>query len=254
MSKLLAMSPFDFRMKKLCIGLVVLVSLWAVRGTGEGKGAPRIVLISGEYEYFSSNSLPAFAKFLETNLHFNCIYLQRRTNDDIPGLQALDNADLAIFFIRRMTLPEPQLARIKKYVASGKPVIGLRTTSHAFENWKEWDHEVLGGNYHMHHGNALRPTIRVNPENANHPILKNVAAPFESDGSLYKTSPLGANTTPLLIGSIEGQPPEPVAWTHDHSGARIFYTSLGHPNDFENPSFRNLLTNAISWCLRSSNP
>lgn len=236
-------------MSKLYLGLIVLLSLWTVRGSGEGKGVPRIVLISGEYEYFSSNSLPAFAKFLETNYHFQCTYLERRTNDDIPGLQALDKADLAIFFIRRMTLPEDQLGRIKKYVASGKPLIGLRTASHAFENWKEWDHEVLGGNYHMHHGNTLHTTVRINPEIANHPILKNVAPQFETDGSLYKTSPLTNNTTVLLIGSVEGQPPEPVAWTHDYKGGRVFYAALGHPHDFENPPFRNLLVNAINWCL-----
>src|SRR5258706_10074688 len=106
----------------------------------------------------------------------------------------------------------------------------------------------------MHHGNTLHTTVRINPENANHPILKNVAAQFETDGSLYKTSPLASNTTILLTGSVEGQPPEPVAWTHAHKGARVFYTSLGHPNDFENPSFRNLLVNATLWALHEPKP
>ena len=68
--------------------------------------AAHVVLISGEYEYFSSNSLPAFKQLLETNYHFRCTCLQRTTGDDIPGIEALDGADLAIFFIRRMTLPE----------------------------------------------------------------------------------------------------------------------------------------------------
>ncbi len=31
--------------------------------------------------------------------------------------------------------------------------------------------------------------------------------------------------------------------------SRIFYTSLGHPGDFENPSFRRLLKNAVFWAL-----
>jgi len=108
---------------------------------------------------------------------------------------------------------------------------------------------VLGGNYHMHHGNKLATTVRVNSEKAKHPILKDVTAQFETEGSLYKTSPLGPNTTPLLIGSVEGQPPEPMAWTHDYKGARVFYTSLGHPKDFDNPPFRHLLVNAVFWCL-----
>jgi rhodanese-related sulfurtransferase len=229
--------------------LLVLLSTVAILNAAETKNTPHIVLISGEDEYSSSTSLPAFARFLETSYRFNCTYLRRRTTNEMPGLEALNTADLAILFIRRITLPEDQLAQIKKYVASGKPVIGLRTASHAFENWKEWDHEVLGGNYHNHYGDKLRTTIRVNSENPTHPILRNVAARFESDGSLYKTSPLAANTTLLLIGNVEGQPPEPVAWTHTYKGARVFYTSLGHPKDFDNPSFRSLLVNAVFWGL-----
>src|SRR6266436_1819472 len=146
-------------MKKGCIGLFALFSTFAMLSAVESKDMPRVVLISGEYEYSSSNSLPAFAQFLETNYHFHCTFLQRHTSDDIPGLEALQKADLAILFIRRMTLPKDQLDYVKKYVASGKPLIGLRTASHAFENWKEWDHEVLGGNYHMHHGNTLHTIV-----------------------------------------------------------------------------------------------
>jgi type 1 glutamine amidotransferase len=216
--------------------------------------APHIVLISGEPEYFSSNSLPAFAKLLETNFHFRCTFVQRTESNNIPGLEALATADLAILFVRRMTLPEEQLGRIKKHLDSGKPLIGLRTASHAFENWKSWDHDVLGGNYHMHHGNQLRATAHAVPSARTHPILRNVAAEFDTAGSLYKTSPLSENTTLLLMGNIDGQPPEPMAWTHDYHGARIFYTSLGHPRDFDNRSFENLLVNAVFWCLRQEAP
>ncbi len=236
-------------MKKAFVGILSFLITAAGFGADQPKRPSRVVLISGEYEYASSNSLPAFKQLLETNYHLQCVYLQRTTGDDIPGLEALENADLAIVFIRRMTLAEEQLERVKKFVNSGKPLIGLRTASHAFENWKEWDHELLGGNYHMHHGNALTATAHVNATNASHPILKGVAREFETAGSLYKTSPLATNTTLLMLGTVEGQPPEPMAWTHDYHGSRVFYTSLGHPKDFENPSFRNLLVNAVFWCL-----
>lgn len=210
---------------------------------------PTIVLIAGEYEYQSTNSLPAFKKFLETRYPLQCIYLERTQGQSIPGLEALDKADLAILFIRRMTLSEDELSRIRKYAQSGKPLIGIRTASHAFENWKEFDHEVLGGNYHNHYGNKFAATARINPEQAQHPILKGVAKEFITGGSLYKTSPLATNTTVLLIGSIPDQSPEPVAWTHHYKGARVFYTSLGHPKDFEDSSFRRMLVNAIFWTL-----
>lgn len=228
----------------------LIVTILFVCGFKSLAAQPHIVLISGEPEYFSSNSLPAFGRLLTNNYQFRCTYLERTASNNIPGLEALETADLAILFVRRMSLPDDQLGRIKKYLDSGKPLIGLRTASHAFENWKEWDHEVLGGNYHMHHGNALVATARVNAAERNHPILRNVAPEFKTGGSLYKTLPLGEQTTLLLMGSVEGQPPEPMAWTHDYKGSRVFYTSLGHPQDFENAAFRQMLANAVFWCLK----
>jgi type 1 glutamine amidotransferase len=217
---------------------------------------PTIVLVSGEFEYQSKVTLPAFKQFLETNYTFNCIYLERGKGNDIPGLEALDRADLVIFFIRRMTLPEEQLAKIKNHVESGRPLIALRTSSHAFENWKEFDRQVLGGNYHNHFPDKLTTTARINPSVSGHPILRDVAGEFVAGGSLYKTSPVSVNATVLLAGSVTNQPAEPITWTHRCGDARIFYTSLGHPKDFENPSFRRLLVNAIFWALndRAQNP
>ncbi len=70
-----------------------------------------------------------------------------------------------------------------------------------------------------------------------------------SNGSLYKTSPLAGSAQLLLTGSIPDQKPEPVAWTNMYKQARIFYTSLGHPDDFGNPQFRRLLINAVFWAM-----
>ena len=229
----------------LALGFIAIRSL----GAAESAREPTIVLISGEFEYESARTLPLFKQHLETKYGFKCTYLERAKGEDIPGLAALDSADLAIIFIRRMTLPEEQLGRIKTYVGSGKPVIGLRTASHAFENWKEWDHDVLGGNYHNHYGNDLVATVKLRPGAADHPILKGVAKGFVAGGSLYLNSPLPSSSTVLLMGSVTDQPPEPVAWIHSHKGARVFYTSLGHPKDFENPSFERMLDNAIFWAL-----
>jgi len=217
-------------MKRIFLGLAVLVCVVLTVGAVEPTHKLTIVLISGEYEYMSAETLPAFKNYLETNYGFNCIFLERTKGEDIPGLDALEKADLVILFARRMTLPEEQLDKIKKYVASGKPLIGLRTASHAFENWKEFDHDVLGGNYHNHHGNDLAATIKVVPEAADHPILKSVEKEFAVGGSLYRNAPL---------------PP---------ASTRVFYTSLGHPKDFENPSFRRLLVNAIFWTLNRPAP
>jgi rhodanese-related sulfurtransferase/type 1 glutamine amidotransferase len=218
---------------------------------------PTVVLISGEFEYKSAESLPAFKKFLEAKYPVNCVYLERKggTNvHDIPGLEVLEQADLAVIFIRRMTLPQDQLNRFKQYLKAGKPIVGIRTASHAFENWKEWDREVLGGNYHMHYGQELLPVVRAVPEAAHHPILKGLPAEFTATGGLYKNAPLPKDSSPLLLGSIPNQPVEPVAWTHSYQGSRIFYTSLGHPKDFETEPFKQLVVNAIYWGLNQPVP
>ena len=210
---------------------------------------PLVVLVSGEDEYKSAETLPAFAKFLEANHGCKTICLRRASKPDtIAGLDALERADLLILYARRMTLPEEQLKKFQNYFASGKPVIGLRTTSHAFQNWLVFDKEVLGGNYQNHYGKELLPKITVHPAAMRHPILRGVPATFVSAGSLYRNTPLQTNTTVLLTGRIP-EHTEPVAWTHDRPGARIFYTSLGHEKDFEDEAFRRLLVNAIQWAL-----
>ena len=245
-------------MKKFSLTLVGCLTIFLLtietRSRAAPTAKPTIVLISGEFEYKSDETLPRFKQFLENQHGFNCVYLERTQGEDIPGLDALAKADLVILFVRRMTLPEEQLGKIKKYLDSEKPLIGLRTASHAFENWKEWDREVLGGNYHNHHSDKLVATTRIVPENAEHPILKGVEREFVAGGSLYLNSPLPPSSTVLLMGSVTNQPSEPAAWTHDYKGARVFYTSLGHPKDFESPAFRRLLVNAIFWTLNRSVP
>lgn len=216
-----------------------------------GGPQPTLVFISGEFEYDSKRTFPEFAAGLARDYQVETLLLARPDDPklhSIPGLEKLGGADLVVLMIRRMVLPEEQINRIKKYLESGKPLIGLRTASHAFENWKEFDARVLGGNYQNHYGNRFKTAVSLVPEAREHPILRNVTG-FISDGSLYKNSPLRDGAVPLLWGTIEGERREPVAWTHQHGNARIFYTSLGHPNDFKSDSFRHLLKNGIEWAL-----
>jgi type 1 glutamine amidotransferase len=230
------------------IALLALLALLAEISAAE---LPRIVFIAGEYEYHSKETLPPFASALAKRYAVKTVMLERPNDpkeQTIPGLEAIEQADLLVLFVRRMTLPDEQLAQIKKYVESGRPVIGLRTASHAFENWKEFDKEVLGGNYHNHYGNKLKTSVSVVADKREHSLLKGVNE-FVSEGSLYKNAPLQSGTMPILRGKVEGFPEEPIAWTHSYKGARVFYTSLGHPNDFKEESFRNLLHNAIAWTL-----
>lgn len=238
--------------------------------TFENDRRPRVVFISAESEYGSAESLPAFAHELETKYGLCCEILQGSTlkkGDDrnyVPGMEALTGADLAVLFARRRSLPAADMKFFRDYMESGKPLIGLRTASHAFDTrgkapagyaeWRDLDPAVLGGSYHGHHGSGPTCTITLAKRAKRHPILVGVKLPLTSIGSLYEVRPLGKSTKQLLIGTIPDAEPEPVAWTNKYGKSRVFYTSLGHPDDFKNEQFRTLLVNAVFWAMNKPVP
>ena len=207
-----------------------------------------VCLVSGSLEYHSDETLPLLQKHLEEKHNVRCTRAFMKSEKDLPGLENLEHCDCMVLFTRRLTLPEDQLERVKRYCQRGGPVIGLRTASHAFQNWLALDKEVWGGDYQGHYGNKDKPAIKVRPEAKDHPILARFE-PFVSSGSLYKNPQLASDTTVLLTGTIPGHT-EPVAWTRFNRGGRVFYTSLGHPDDFQQPAFLRLLTNALSWTTK----
>jgi len=210
-----------------------------------GERPLRVCMLSGAWEYESHKSLPILKEFLEKNYGARCTIVQaeRKQGDDVPGMEALDEADVMVVFMRRQRLKGEQLGRFKAWCEKGKPIVGIRTASHAVQTWLDFDKLVLGGNYRGHYGKGTC-TVTLTDEGKKHPILKGVE-PFESQGSLYKNTGLKA-TNILMFGEAGGHR-EPVAWTHTYKDGRIFYTSLGHQGDFKNEHFLRLLTNAIFW-------
>lgn len=237
------------------------------------KADPRktAALIVGENEYETWDTLPAFAaSVLRTNeINYTLVHASTHVADyNFKNARALSDADLIILSTRRRALPKDMMSAVREHLQAGRPLVGIRTASHAFAlrdkakeqldrsryaEWPEFDPEVLGGNYTGHHSKVTSPlTVSLAPESAVHPILKDIPiAELRTSGSLYKVSPLKKDAKPLLIGHLENQPSEPLAWTHLYgpSKARIFYTSLGHPQDFKNEAFRKMLLNAIQWTL-----
>ncbi len=212
--------------------------------------SPKIVFVIAEDEYHASETLPAFAKSeLHEKLGFDCNFVQSQSKTGIPGLDSVDHADLLVMFMRRRTLPDDQLAHFKRYFSAGLPVVAIRTSSHAFQNWLDFDHIVLGCHYDNHYGNKDSIQISLSPTEVGDPLLRGIASPFESSSTLYKLSPLEKSASSVLFGACADHPAEPVAITNIQNGGRVFYTSLGSPADFENAGFRRLLTNGILWAL-----
>ncbi len=223
---------------------------------------PHLVIVTAEDEYKTEETLPPFALAeLGKEFRISTVYGDAEDRSNLPGAPVIREADVILLSMRRRNLPKEQLDLFRAHVAAGRALVGIRTASHAFhlrdqappaglDEWRDFDASVLGGNYTGHHGNEIATFAKVAEGAVGHPILAGVPTEeFATSGSLYQTSPLREGTTVLLTGRAEGvAQPEPVAWTHQSpGGGRVFYTSLGHPGDFETPAFRALLRNGVRW-------
>lgn len=221
---------------------------------------PTLLMVSAEDEYRTEHTLPEFArKHLGHSFRVQWVFADAQQRHLLPGLEALEQADVLLLSVRRRALPAEQMAILRRFLAAKKPLVAIRTSSHAFALrsneklpadrvvWPRFDADVLGCNYQGHYGNDQLPQVRLHTEHAEHPILRGVE-PFVSGSSLYRSRPLAEGAVPLLIGRAAEHPEEPVAWTYTPpGGGRVFYTSLGGPGDFQQESFQRLLRNAVHW-------
>jgi type 1 glutamine amidotransferase/nicotinamidase-related amidase len=241
---------------------------------------PRVAFLTAESEYRASQRLQEFGHEL-TMRNIGVDYalgvpiMAGPGRHNLENLQILDDANLAVFFIRRRALELAKMDKIKAYVASGRPVLGIRTASHAFDakgnvprsggaieaskektagnlaQWPEFDKEILGGNYKGHYGHLKTGTeVTVAEGQEGHPILKGVESKFISPNWLYKNTPLRTSkATVLLYGHNPNVAPEPVFWINEAGKGTVIYTSLGHWDDWKIKSFRNLMFNSVDFLL-----
>lgn len=243
----------------LFAGAAAAADPWVVYEGGEGPGKGKhVVLISGDEEYRSEEGLPQLGRILAKHHGFKCTVLFAVDKDgtinpnnvsNIPGTEALKTADLLIILTRFRDLPDEQMKPIVEYLEAGKPVIGLRTATHAFlfrnnktyakygdnSNEKDWEggfgRRVLGEKWISHHGKHGSQGTRgiVAPGEEKNPILRGI-----KDGDIFGTTdvygvrlPLPGDSKPLVMGQVtetlksdskpvEGKvndPMMPVAWT-----------------------------------------
>ncbi len=230
--------------------LAALLSLTAEAGAG----ALSIHLISGSAEYESEPSLRALQRTLEDDYEDIVVTASwgEDAGDHLHGICALAEAELVIIFTRRMELPDEQLEYIRSHFEAEKPAIGIRTASHAFQDYLEMDEEIFGGDY-SGHGDDEPTEVEIMEGAEDHPILEGVD-PWTRPGKIYHNPDLGPETTPLLWGTgLDSGIEEPLAWTNDYGeNGRAFYTSMGMLEDFENENFRAMLFNAIEWTTDQS--
>ena len=302
-STMIAMKPINLRIHLSVLLIAASVGqLLAAPGvvyegsTGPGMGK-HIVLLSGDEEYRSEEAMPMLGKILAVRHGFKCTVLfainptngciDPNTVNHLPGLDALDSADLCIMLLRFRQLPDEQMRHFVQYVESGKPVIALRTSTHAFNygndsrsayaryGWqnKDWPggfgQQVLGETWINHHGNHGKESTRgiVNSTFQTHPILRGVSdiwGPTDVYGVIHLPADAhvlvwgqvlsGMNPTDPPVAGKKNDPMMPLAWIRDYPGAqgktsKIFTTTMGASVDLTSEGLRRLLINASYWAV-----
>jgi len=269
-------------MKKLRpIFLTVVLVLSACMPSFSREQGPKkakkhlVVFVCGDHEYSGENTLPLLAEVLEKQYGFRTKVLKsfpdQNAERDIPGLDILAEADLAVFFLRWRLLPADQVAHIEAYLKSGKPIMGFRTSTHSF-NYPNTDPLVAyngfaerafgappgwgGPSQHTHYGHNASTDATVIAEKAKHPILTGVDPAFHVRSWLYRVLPdyPAKGTDWLLMGkAVNPDKPavdQPIAWTWENQyKGKVFFTTMGHPEDFSVESFQRLVVNAVHWEL-----
>jgi len=250
-------------------------------GAGQGKS---VVLVAGDELYRSEETMPMLAKILSRKHGFKTTvlfainpdggYIDANFQNNIPGTEALDSADLLIIGTRFRQLPDDQLARFAKYLDAGKPVIGLRTATHAFSGaaktgdfkWAEFGLQILGEKWVNHHALHAKQGTRsvVEAAHAAHEVLRGVEEIF-GFSDVYGIANLDQKAATILLRglvtetldpaskAIEGpknNPAMPLAWLREYTApngttkGRAFTTTLGAAVDFADEDLRRLVVNA----------
>ena len=272
-------------------------SPWVVYEGTSGPGVGKhIVFVSGDEEYRSEEALPMLASILAFRHGFKTTVLfatDPETGEinpeyvkSIPGLSVLEDADLLFIFIRWRDLPADEVQYIADFTNSGKPIIGLRTSTHPFAftdpdhpfaryDWRSqipgweggWGRQVLGETWIEHHGHHGVEGTRglVNYVFADDPILNGVGDNVYGPTDVYGLTTLPEGSEVLLYGlTLQGldaeSPPNyeksivPIAWRRLYQGetgntSRVFTTTMGAAVDLQSEGLRRLLVNAVYWGL-----
>lgn len=280
-------------MRFLCLFLISLFPLGAqitYEGTsGPGKGK-HIVFVASDHEYRTEETCPALARILAQHHGFKTTVCFGVDKDgfikagasDVNGLEALKDADLMVIFARFLDLPDEQMKHIVDYIDRGGPVVGLRTSSHAFnipagktyshysfqykgkEFEKGFGHQILGNTWvgHYGHNHQQGTRIQIMPEQKEHPILLGVndnalcmagayvGIPDDTFTVLTESQPL--NGMKKDSPADETKKPMPSTWTRHYTGksgkkARVFHSTQGASRDILDPDYRRLILNGIYW-------
>jgi hypothetical protein len=191
---------------------------------GPGRGR-HVVFLTGDEEYRGEEGLPMLAKILSQRHGFKCTVLFSLDPDgtinpknvkSVSDSAALDSADAVVMLLRFRNWPDEDMARFEKFLNSGKPIVALRTSTHAFNGlpkgspWESWNHNnqggfgkrVLGETWLTHWGRHKIEATRgaIEPSQQSNPLLRGVSNIF-GETDVYEAYP-PADATILVRGLV----------------------------------------------------
>ena len=227
-----------------------------------------VVVLAGEPEYLAHQTMPAVAELIATELGVDAVMRTPSVIEDEPtfptgtfgDLDVLAQASLLVVYTRWRVLGDEDMTALQAYLDRRAPVIGLRTSTHAFRfpaasrwaGYNDFGRDVLGSPWVSHHGHSSSTEVEVVPD-APSALVAELPARFPVRSWLYRTE-LADWARPVLNGSPvapeSAAVPGPVAWCGVPEGRPTFTTTLGHPDDLLTAPVRQLLLNAARWSLR----
>ena len=256
------------------------------QGPGKGK---HIVFIAGDEEYRSEEALPMLAKILSQRHGFDCTvlfsldatgsYIDPNNQKSISNPQAMAKADLIMIQTRFRQWSPEEYQYLADFLNAGKPIIGLRTSTHAFTGpgktgefkWSNFGLKILGEEWVAHHGGHKVQGARgvIEEANAKHPILNSVKDVFalsdvytvknldEKESKVLMRGAVTATLDPASkpIDGPKNNPMMPVAWVREFTApngttkGKAFCTTMGASIDFKSEDLRRMLVNSSYYLL-----
>ena len=209
----------------------------------------RVFMLSGSDEYGSKKYLELWKEKLEKTGAYACEVLHSPKVSSLPLAEKLASAQVFVTYTHRFRLDEATLKPIKDWCLAGKPVIGLRTASHGYQTWLEFDKLVLGGSYNDHGSAPFQ--VEIHAANKDHPLLAGVEVWQSRRMYNNQLSTLPAKANVLLAGKDKNKH-NAFAWYNEYQleggvKGRAFYCSGGVNEDWAAPGFNRLLDNALAW-------
>jgi type 1 glutamine amidotransferase len=216
--------------------MVRLVVLFLAGISAFAQAPLRVLLVTGGHDHEPSfYSVFAGQKDIVTNVNPHPVAYNG----------SLDRYDVIVLYDMVQEIPEPQKARLKAFVESGKGLVVLHHALVSFENWP-WYRETTGAQY-FEKKSTYKHDVELSIEPVTpHPITRGLGK-FQINDETYKGMWISEQNT-ILLRTNDPTSDGPVAWISPYTKSRVVSIQLGHGSlAHKSPQWQTLVRNAMLW-------